>query len=164
MQKSLLRVICLLIFILSQSYSFAQITAAKLKAVFVIKFIENVKWPSTHTEIILGIIGNTDVGDELQERLKSKNQLNLTIKSITASDVSSCHAVFVSGQSSADFKKANDAIGNQPILLITETDHSLHGACISLIEEGGKMQFKINKDALESKGLKVSTSLLTLSK
>lgn len=144
--------------------SFGQTQESKIQAVLLLKFAENVKWAEDKKELIVGIIGKTDVTPELEQRLKVRNPLGIVLKKITAPEVTSCDIVYVPSSSANVMNQITGAIGSKSILVVTETDYTRKGSCISIIEDEGKMHFIINKTVLEARGLKVSSALLNLGK
>lgn len=142
----------------------AQTMEPKIQALFVLKFVDNISWPQDRKSIIIGVIGESEVFTELESRLKVKNPNGLVIKRITASDVATCDAVFLAKGESAVIKSVNHATSGKPVLIISESDLSKKGSGISFVEESGKLAFIINKEAIESAGLKISSALLTLGK
>lgn len=142
----------------------AQTQEAKIQAVFILKFIENVKWPSDNQPMVLGIVGKSEIATELEERLKVRNPMNIVVKKITAVEANTCNVVFLPKNANGTLASVNAAIGSQSVLLITESDFTKQGSCISFIEEAGRMHFIVNKSTIEAKGLKVTSTLLTLGK
>ena len=153
----------LLLMVLASSVS-AQVQEAKIQAVFILKFIENVKWPQNSPSMVLGIVGKSEIATELEERLKVRNPMNIVVKKITAAEASICNVVFLPKNANGSLGNVNAAIGSQSVLLITESDFTKQGSCISFIEEAGRMHFIVNKNTIEAKGLKVTSTLLTLGK
>jgi YfiR/HmsC-like len=100
----------------------------------------------------------------LESRLKLKNPNGIVIKKIAASEASSCDAVYVPSSEDKVIGAITASINDKSVLIITESDFSRKGSGISFIEEAGRMNFIVNKDAIEAKGMKVSNSLLTLGK
>ena len=159
------KVIVLVYFlVLFNSGSFAQTQETKIQAVFVLKFIENVKWPQDKKEIVLGIVGKSDVLIELESRLKIRNPNGIIIKKISTAEAGTCDAVFVPSSEDRIINTLTNALSTKAVLVITESNYSTKGSGISFIEVDGRLHFVINKAVLEDRGLKVSSTLLTLGK
>jgi hypothetical protein len=140
----------------------AQQQDSKIRALFVLKFIDNVTWPDDRKAVVIGVVGKNEVLVELQSRLQAKNPNGVIVKRITAAEAATCDVIYIP---TAD----NHAIGNiaslsKGVLIISESDLSKKGSGISFLEEGGRLTFVINKGSIESKGLKVSSTLLSLGK
>jgi hypothetical protein len=116
----------ILILIFSASCITATAQESKVRALFVLKFVENVLWPNEKKALIIGVIGKEEVFDELQARLKAKNPNGITVKKITASEAATCDVVYIASS-------VNNAITgisslNKEILIITEADLSRRGS------------------------------------
>ena len=83
----------LILFILSSYSAFAQSQESKIQALFVLKFVENVSWPQDRKDIVIGVVGKTEILTELENRLKAKNPNGLVIKKISAQEANTCDVV-----------------------------------------------------------------------
>jgi hypothetical protein len=156
----LLSVIMCLVLVMSMAK--AQSQENKIQAIFVLKFVENVSWPKEKKGLIIGVVGSTEVFTELYDRLKLKNTDGFVIKKINPSAAGSCDVVFLSSSKDDHLLSIIESIQNKSILLITESDLARKGAGISFQKESGKLQFLINKNEVESRGLKIAMALLSL--
>ena len=78
-------------------------------------------------------------------------------------DAQKCQLVFLADSKKSEFESINASIDGKEILLVTENEVFIkRGAGISFFLEGTKLRFKINKQTIDSKKLKVSGSLLAL--
>lgn len=150
--------------ILYGSVAVAQTQESKIQALFILKFIENVSWPQDRKDIVIGVVGKSETLTELESRLKLKNPNGIVIKKITPSEASTCDAVYVPSSEDKVIGTITASINDKSVLIITESDFSRKGSGISFIEEAGRMNFIVNKNAIEAKGMRVSNSLLTLGK
>jgi len=157
-------VLLLFALILYGTGAVAQTQESKIQALFILKFIENVSWPQDRKDIVIGVVGKSETLAELESRLKLKNPNGIVIKKIAPSEASSCDAVYVPSSEDKMIGAITASINDKSVLIITESDFSRKGSGISFIEEAGRMNFIVNKDAIEAKGMKVSNSLLTLGK
>jgi hypothetical protein len=140
----------------------AQTQESKIQAIFLLKFIENVSWPKEKKGLIIGVIGASDVTAEIEARLKMKNPDGIVVKKITAAEAASCDVVFLPSTKDNQFATVTDSILAKSVLFVTESDLAKKGAGISFVKEGGKLQFQINKNEMESRGLKIGGTLLSL--
>jgi len=137
----------------------------KFQAIFLYKFIDNINWPDSKRNLRIGIIGNTEVLEEFQKILKVRSTANLTVQKISVSEVATCDVIYIPQSHSSTFNKVMEYAKSKSILIVTEeTDFVKKGAGISFLQEADKLEFVVNKHALDVKGLKVSTLLLTLGK
>ena len=142
--------------LLMGSSAMAQNQESKIQALFILKFVENVSWPDDHKNIVLGVVGKSEVFNELENRLKVKNPNGLILKNISAGEVSGCDAVFIARGENGEVSAISENTKSKSVLVITESDNSKKGSCISFIEEGGRLNFIINKKAIDARNLKVS--------
>lgn len=150
--------------ILYGSVAVAQNQESKIQALFILKFIENVSWPEDRKDIVIGVVGKSETVAEIESRLKLKNPNGIVVKKIAASEANTCDAVYMPSSEDKVIGTITAAINDKSVLVITESDFSRKGSGISFIEEAGRMNFIVNKNAIEAKGMKVSNSLLTLGK
>lgn len=47
---------------------------AKIHALFVLKFVENINWPQDRRDVVIGVVGKGEIFAELDARLKAKTQ------------------------------------------------------------------------------------------
>lgn len=144
------------------SLALAQAQESKIQAIFLLKFIENVSWPKEKKGLVIGVVGNSAVMAELEGRLKLKNPDGIIVKKIGAGESASCDVVFLPTDRDNQFEAVTASVANKSVLLVTESDLAKKGAGISFIKQGGKLQFQINKNDIESRGLKVAGTLLSL--
>ncbi len=134
----------------------------KIRALFVLKFIENVTWPDEKKNVVIGVLGKSEILPEIQNRLQQRNPNGLTIKKITGAEAATCDVIYIPGSEHHLIQQIGAS--SSVTLIISETDMSRKGSGISFIEEGGRLTFLINKASIESRGLKISSSLLSLGK
>lgn len=155
--------IILVLFLLVPAIASAQ--DEKFQAIFLYKFIDNVNWPDSKRDLRVGILGSSDVLDEFNKVLKARSANNLVAQKITVSEVTTCDVIFIPETHNSVFHKIIENIKSKSILVITEdSDFVKKGAGISFLHEEDKLGFIVNKHALDAKGLRVSTLLLTLGK
>ncbi len=137
----------------------------KFQAIFLYKFIDNVNWPDSKRDLRVGILGSSDLLEEFNKVLKARSANNLIAQKITVSEVTTCDVIFIPQTHNSVFHKVIENVKSKSILVITEdSDFVKKGAGISFLHEEDKLGFIVNKHALDAKGLRVSTLLLTLGK
>jgi hypothetical protein len=162
MKNKFLLTAVMLILLQFGSQAYAQ--ESKFYALFVTKFVDYVKWPEADAgqKIVIGVWGNSPMKAELIHFAAAKGNIEI-IQLSAAADVAKCKLVFLSKEKTADFELLNKSIGSRSILLVTEEDgFAEKGAGISFFLEGSKLKFKLNKSAIESKNIKISTSLMAM--
>ena len=135
---------------------------AKFYALFMAKFTDYIQWSNSNDQIVIGVYGSPDIISELRKFSASKGNIKV-IKLSSVNDVQKCQLVFLANSKKSEFESINASIDSKQILLVTENDLFVNkGADISFFFDGTKLRFKINKNTLDSKKLKVSGSLLAL--
>ena len=154
-------VFCLLMVLVPKA-SIAQ--DEKFQAIFLYKFIENINWPDSRKNLVVGIVGETPVQDELEKILQSRNNSTISVKKITPAEAPGCDIVFLPEKQNSSLPSIVEDTNRKSILIVTETAGlTKKGACISFLREKNKFGFAINKSTLDLRSLRVSTSLLNLS-
>lgn len=140
----------------------AQSQESKIQAIFLLKFVENVSWPKEKKGLVIGVVGSSEVLSEIEGRLKLKNPEGFVVKKITAAEAGTCDVVFLPTSKDNHFTAVSESLVSKSVLLITESDMAKKGAGISFQKDGGKLQFLINKNEVEARGLKIGSALLSL--
>lgn len=116
-------------------------------------------------EFVIGVYNNAGVMKEVAANFDSKNisGKKFNVRSIsTAEEASNCQIVYIPKTNRSKATELIRAIDAPQILVVTEEDLVNEGASISFELIDSKLNFKINKNGTEEKGLKISSSLLAL--
>lgn len=136
----------------------------KFQAIFLYKFIENINWPDSRKNLVVGIVGETHVQDEFEKILQSRNNSTISVKKITSAEAATCDIVFLPEKQNSMFNTIVESTNKKSILLVTEAASlAKKGACISFMREKNKLGFAVNKSTLDLRSLRVSSTLLNLS-
>jgi hypothetical protein len=133
-------------------------------------FTKYVEWPDNKKsgDFIIGIIGDTPLIDELNSLAQSKtaNGHKIIVKTFSANQSTfNCNILFISEEESNCLKKVVAATAGSSILILTESKGlASKGSCINFIIVDGKLKLEINKNTIESQGLKIASELLSLGK
>jgi hypothetical protein len=143
----------------------------RVKAVFLFNFAQFVEWPETaftgpKDSLVVGILGENPFGDFLAEVVKGESvrEHPIVIKRFRSiEEIKECHVLFIGANESARLDGEVAALRDRKILTVGESrDFLAHGGMILLVNEGGRVRFKINLDALQGAELSVSSKLLRL--
>lgn len=153
----------LILFCLALSYS-ASAQESKFKALFIYKFAEYIEWPSSPTKIVVGVVGKSDVYEQLSAF--AANKQNLEVVNIeTTAESSKCQIIFVPKDKNKMIPDFADKIGSKSILLVSDDGDMVHSyADIGFYLEGGKLRFLISPKSIELKNMTPSSKLLSLGK
>lgn len=137
-----------------------------LQTLYIFNFTKYVEWPTGSKSIKIGVVDNTTAEGYLDKMAKAKSTGTSEISVINSkneNELGSCQIIFVPFNTTHLAAKLIERFGSQPILIITEEpDLTRKGAGVSFKQVSGKLRFQINEEAIKSKGLKVSSSLLVL--
>ncbi|MBF0451819.1 MAG: YfiR family protein [Candidatus Magnetomorum sp.] len=145
----------------------------EIKAAFLIKFTDFIKWPETAfkdepNHFVLGILGKNVfqhmldpfVGKIIQERPFKIKYFNGIEK---ISDISGIQMLFVSQSEAPHFQKIFDTIDTTGMLTISDTPGFIrYGGTIAFVNQGKRISFEINRVSEKRAGLKISSDLLQL--
>lgn len=140
----------------------------KFQAAYLYNFTRYIDWPSgdLSNSFVIGIMGNKSLETELETLTSNKKVLGKSIDIKTVSSVEEakgCQILFVGSSSGNKLMQFNQALSNTSTLVVTEGNSGIkNGAALSFILNENRLQFEIKKGILESRGLKVSTELLSL--
>ncbi len=144
--------------------SFAGITPNKIKAVFIYKFMQYTEFPQGKSGLKIGVMGNSDIIAEMESIWKAKEIQHVSFSLINnPQEVDQYDIIFIPENQSQHLDLVLNAAKKQGVLIIADKKELAEkGAGISFYEENGKLKFMINKNTIDSKKLKISSSLMAL--
>lgn len=90
---------------------------AKFYALFMAKFTDNIQWPNTRDQVVIGVYGDQDIVTELQKYDDNKKNIAI-IKISSVNDVQKSHLVFIGESKNSEFESIHSsADGNNMILV-----------------------------------------------
>lgn len=139
----------------------------RLQSLFLYNFTKHIKWEAAEGQTFtVGIYGNTEALSEINTNLSNKMVWGKNIKVIavkSAAEAANCQIVYLPKSNKSKVVEFLGTLNLSNTLVVTEDDLTGQGAAISFVTNETKVGFKVNKDRLEGAGLKVSTSLMSLS-
>jgi hypothetical protein len=160
------------IFLFLSIYASAQNINYKLASLYVYNFTKYIDWPAKEKKdfFIIGIFGETPAYDEFKKMANAKKEVSgkkiVVEKIATIKELDGCDIIYIPVTQSHRLKEIKESLGINPILIITEKPGMAHkGAGINLFldeDDDNKLKFELNKKAIESGGLHVSSQLLNL--
>jgi hypothetical protein len=137
----------------------------KFKALFIYNFTNYIEWPSNNEgTFLISVLGNSPIIDELKiiSTKKKVGTSTIIVKKISdPSEIGESKICYIPISNKKKVDEISMALKNKPILIITDEATSSYG--INFIETGQKQAFLVNKTNIEAHGLKVSSTLLSLS-
>jgi hypothetical protein len=143
-----------------------------VKAAFLYNFAKFVDWPPTafkndSAPLTLCILGKDPFGEAL-DSLKDKTVKGRALvvrRSNRVENIGECHMLFISPSEKGDLKQILNALKNSAILTVSEIEgFGSLGGMINFVMVEKKVQFEINPDAAQYRGLRISSQLLKLAK
>jgi len=135
----------------------------KFKAVFVLKFIENIQWPNQKSAISIGVLGNSRVLTELSNRISSGKLGHKVSRLNYLEEVADYDLIFVPDGAKLNVESLTAKIGNAGTLIVTSESLKGHqSADICFLVQEGKLRFRINEPRFKKKGIMINSKLLAL--
>lgn len=160
--------VCVLCCVVLQPVSGAEpaLDEYQVKAAYLYNFISFTEWPALDgDELQLCVYGPDPFGEELDALAgKSVGRRTLTIARISTVDlVDTCHAVFLTHDVIGNVPRILDRVRARPVLTIADSPGAaLQGVGINMRNEGDRVVFDVNIDAVHAQGLNLSFRLLRL--
>jgi hypothetical protein len=165
-------VLGLLTLALRHSQAQPTLTEAQAKAGFILNFARYVEWPTTaftsRDAPLLTCLLERDalVGalTALEGRLVQGRPLKVR-RSLSAEDTHGCHLVFIGEAEERRIVPLLRALAGQPVLTVGDADRFVDlGGAIGIVLGEERLQFEVNRAALEQAQLRASASLLKLAR
>ena len=149
-------VICISLLLVHTSHA----QQSKFHALFLTKFSENVRWPSSAQSSVIGVAGSSEVYNYLITF--SKNKPNLKVIQITSpQDALNCNMIFLPKSEDSKINAYVSTIGTKSVLIVSESEKLAgKGSDIGFFLRDGKLQFLVDKSSLEQKKLIMGTNLI----
>jgi hypothetical protein len=146
------------------------VTGPALKAAFIYNLAKFTEWPdlaAAPQPFTMCVLGDPAVGDALErtvkDRLVAGNGVNVVRLTSVASHRTTCHILYVSGISSEQASMVIAALGNAPVLTISDIDGFADlGGIAQFFYEHGQLRFSIDTDAADRAHLQISAKVLKL--
>jgi hypothetical protein len=161
-----------ILFLFLSIYASAQNINYKLASLYVYNFTKYIEWPVKDKKdfFIIGVFGETPAYDEFKKMANAKKEVSgkqIVVEKISnISDLAGCDIIYIPASQSHRLKEIKDGLSTRSILIITEKPGMAHkGAGINLFldeDDENKLKFELNKKAIESAGLHVSSQLVNL--
>ncbi len=161
------------------SSTFADAVAAdiekdyRLKAAFILHFASLVEWPAgafgdSEDPIVICHVGGGRTRALLESAYSGRMVESRSIETrhlASSNGVSGCHILLITAERRGEARGFIDAVVGQSILTIGETEgFARDGGMIGFYDEGSKVRFEINPEAVESANLRISSRLLKLAR
>lgn len=144
----------------------------QIKAAFLFNFAQFVEWPATaftntDAPLCIGVLGDDPFGGALEQTLKDETirSHKLTVqRSRRVEDLKGCQMIFISRSEKGRMPAILSALDGMTLTVSETEDFARRGGMINFFLDGNKVRFEINPATAQSKGLKISSQLLSLGK
>lgn len=166
MKKASIALFGLFIFLTSIQSAHAQ--KEKYQSLFIYNFSKYVKWPDSHQsgDFVIGILGSANMTKSLKSMSVNKkvNGSSIVVKEFSSvAEIRDCHILYVAERESGKMSQIIELTKGQSILIVTDKPGlAKKGSVINFIERDGKIKFELNQQYADSRGLKISGSLVSL--
>ena len=140
----------------------------QVKAAYLFKFLSYVDWPDQafprpDAPMVIGVLGADDVRGSLQEIVRGRAAQGhpIEVRSLQPGEsAEGLHVLFVGRSASGELPKVAGLPG---VLLVSEFEGALdQGAMVNLVHAGEHVRFEVAPKAAESRGLHISSRMLTV--
>jgi len=157
MKKNKVLLTLIAVFLLSFSVK-AQVK--KEHAIYLYKFTKEVKWPTSPSKYVIGVLGAPAEYFLVKRLLSTRSDVEV-IQCMTPTDAVKCNIVYVTGQKTPLLEGVATAIGQKKILVVSNTAAGKlpQHAVINFVSKNGAERFQMNKKRLTARGMVPSSSL-----
>lgn len=150
----------------------ATLTEAQAKAGFVLNFARYVDWPasafaSREAPLVACLVERDLLGpalSALEGRVIQGRPLKVR-RNVLADDLRGCHLVFIGETEERRIVPILRALVSQPVLTVSDAERFIDlGGAIGFVVADDRLQFEINRTALEQAQLKAGAGLLKLAR
>jgi hypothetical protein len=148
-------------------------TEYEIKAAYLFNLLKFVEWPEVspadaQTKWVIGIVGNSPIGDELTKLVESKNILGreLQVKTFQATDnLRVCNILFISDSEKKHLPAILAALRGSSVMTVADMEHFIDaGGMVQFVVEDARVRISIDVGATGRARLKVSSKLLVLAR
>ena len=150
---------------INSSFVHAQGNIYKLHSLFLYNFTKHIQWTEVGDTFTIGVFGNQNALKEVKANFSGKKFSGKDIRVINIvgiGDANASHLVYMPKSTKSEILNMFDDANKNNTLFVSEDDLISQGFPISFVINGSKLGFKVSKKNLESSGLKISSSLLSL--
>ena len=148
------------------------LTENQARASFVLNFARYIEWPATsfasrEAPLVICMLGSDSRGLSLTEiagrRIGDHPVESRKIERASASE--GCHVVYLADSDERRLAFNLQALAARPVLTVSDIEGFIDaGGMIGLLRTSERLQFEINRDALQVAGLRASANLLRLAR
>jgi hypothetical protein len=159
-KKTCYLILCVL---LAGSLSLHAQQSGVFEALYIYKFAIYLRFPTSSDTFVIGIVGNSDIGVQLEKNVHGKKvgaAVVVVKKYANPSDIEDCAIVFVPESQKSKLPQVVSRFKNKSTVIVTQgAGACVQGNIISLTPDQAK-KFEINRTAIEMTGVKVAAEIM----
>jgi len=146
-------------------------TEFEIKAVYLVKFVQFVDWPSSafaaaESPLVIGVLGTDRFGRVLDDVANGEviNGHRVIVRRYrNVKEIEGTQVLFIATSEAAHLHSILAALKGQTILTVSDIEgFSYNGGIVRFLMENNKVHFCINVDAAKRANLQISSKLLQL--
>jgi hypothetical protein len=149
-----------------------EVSEARAKVILIEKLVRFVEWPgeppSAHQPFVLGVVGRTPFGDELDEHFRRRTLKNRPVRIRYfkgPQDVEDCDLIFVCASEKDHIGTLLSRLQQRPVLTLGETPgFTKAGVMVGIIREGERIGFELNLTRAKECGFRFAQGFMQLAK
>jgi hypothetical protein len=148
-------------------------TEYQVKAAFLFNFAKFVEWrPSSFSDasapLRICILGRDPFGQGLRDIINEKTVNGRKLELVYTVDLQAaraCHILFIASSEKARLKQIVEGLRGTSALTVSDTEgFAEQGGMINFVLDNARVQFKVNRNAADQAGLKISSKLLSVAR
>jgi YfiR/HmsC-like len=151
---------------LSPGWLHAQQDERAVRAAFLFNLTKYVSWPGARDRLVIGVVGEGDMGTALKQVLDGKVSDGRRIAVVLHSpdsELGECDVLYVTGASPVMLRSILNRAGDRAVLTVGDNDKFVRtGGMVSLVRSGDQIEIEVNLEVLRSRHLDMSSRLLSL--
>ena len=152
----------------------APMAAPEIKAAFIYNFTKFVEWPTNAQDskatFDIGVVGAPEIAEALEKVVSGKKVGSRSVAVRQLPDIagmeaaaSSIRILFIGPDAVSAMPDIRKILGRLPVLTVGDSEAFWKaGGTIDLLVQNDRMRFRVNLEAAEGAGLKISGKLLAL--
>ena len=144
----------------------AQQDERAVRAAYVFSLTKYVFWPNGHDHLLIGVVGDGDMGPVLKQVLDGKTSDGKNIRIAihpSEAELHDCDILYVTDSPPAEIHAILRRIAGRSVLTVGETDRFVRaGGMVAMVRVGDQMQIEVNLIELRTAQLQMSSRLLRL--
>lgn len=159
-------ILCVCLLFITQLTAFPQQDVRAVRTAFLYNLTKYVNWRPAQRQIVIGYLGNRDLGPALARVLDGKDVDGRTIHVLLypgTSDFDRCDVLYLEEMDSRRLREILNQVRDKRVLTVGDTELVPRmGGMVGLVRNGDQIQLEINADAARGAGFQISSRVLDL--